>query len=147
MSTGCDRSFEEALLTGYLDGMLTQGDRQRVAVHLEDCQICRRTVEQMRELREATMTTRFATPPDDQWNEAPRGAASRLSFGLGWLVLVVWVVGVTGFALGQLWSSPESLIEKLLVFGGVSGVVLLFLSVLIDRLKTMSSDRYRGVEK
>ena len=38
-----DHGFDEALISGYLDGELTQGDAQRVRVHLEDCAVCQRT--------------------------------------------------------------------------------------------------------
>jgi hypothetical protein len=143
----CGRTFDEALLTGYLDGVLTQADDQQVRLHLEDCADCRRLIEGMRETREATMTTRFELPADDQWNEAPRGLASRLSLGLGWTLLLVWAVGVCGLVVGHLWSDAMPLTEKLLLFGGISGVALLLLSVLIDRLKTMGNDPYRKVEK
>ena len=147
MSSSCGRPFDEALLTGYLDGVLTQGDRQRVRLHLEDCADCRRLIDEMRETREATMTTRFELPADDQWNEAPRGLASRLSFGLGWIMVLVWLVGMTGLCIGHFWASDVPLTAKLLVFGDLSGIVLLFLSVLIDRLKTMRTDPYRRVER
>lgn len=143
----CERTFDEALLTGYLDGVLTQADDQRVRLHLEDCADCRRLIDEMRETREATMTTRFELPADDQWNETPRGLASRLSFGLGWTLLLIWGVGILGLVAGHIWSDGMPLIEKLLLFGGVSGAALLFLSVLIDRLKTMRNDPYRRVEK
>jgi len=147
MNENCGRTFDEALLTGYLDGVLTQADDQRVRLHLEECTGCRGLIDEMRETREATMTTRFELPSDDQWNEAPRGLASRLTFGLGWILLLLWTVGMLGLVVGHIWSDGMPLTEKLLLFGGLSGGALLFLSVLIDRLKTMRKDRYRRVEK
>ena len=147
MPETCSRSFEESLLSGYLDGALTQGDAQRVRIHLEDCPSCRELVADMKRIREATMTTPFTVPTDEQWDERPRGAFSRSAFTLGWLFLIVWIVGVVGFALGHAWAGTQTLIEKLLIFGGVSGVVFLFLSVLVDRLKNRQTDRYREVEK
>jgi anti-sigma factor RsiW len=143
----CQLPFEENLLSGYIDGVLSQADEQRVRLHLEDCPSCSAQIEEMKQLREATMTTAFTVPPDDQWDEHPRGNASRLSFGLGWTFLLIWLVGVAGFALGALWSGPGSLIEKLLVFAGLTGIALLFLSALIDRLKSLGSDRYRRIDK
>jgi anti-sigma factor RsiW len=145
--SSCQLPFEENLLSGYIDGVLSQGEEQRVRLHLEDCQSCSSLIEEMKQLREATMTTAFTVPPDDQWDERPRGNASRLSFGLGWTFLLVWLVGVAGFALGALWSGPYSLIEKLLVFGGLTGIALLFLSALMDRLKNLGRDRYRRIDK
>lgn len=147
MSDRCTRPFDEALLSGYLDGALTQGEEQKVRIHLEDCPSCRDLFNDLKTTREVTMTTRFETPPDDQWNEAPRSGASRLSFSLGWMMVVVYVVGILAFAAWQFATGPEGLMEKLLIFGGGFGVFLLFLSVLLDRFKTYADDPYRRVEK
>lgn len=147
MSSQCRNDFDQALLSGYLDGVLTQQDSQGVRLHLESCTSCSHLVEELKTTREVTMTSTFATPPDDQWDERPSGGLSRLSFGLGWTILIIWFVAIVGFALGQLWSSPESLAEKLLIFSALTGVTLLLLSVLIDRLKRLGSDRYGRIEK
>ena len=50
MNHNCEDT--EALLSGYLDGELTQGDRQRVEVIMEDCQDCAQTFEDMKKLIE-----------------------------------------------------------------------------------------------
>lgn len=147
MPEPCKTALPEELLSGYLDGALTQGEEQRVRIHLEDCEPCRLLFEDLAKLREATMSTQFETPRDDQWREAPRGGVSRLSFGLGWLLLGVWVLGLAGVALWQLATGPEGLGEKLLIFGGLSGFGLLVLSVVLDRIRTYRTDRYRRVEK
>ena len=143
----CDRKFDEALLTGYLDGALTQAEDQLVRIHLEECADCRRLIDELRELREATMTTRFELPADDQWNEAPRGLASRLSFRLGWILLLAWAVGLAGLVVGHVWTDDMPLSEKLLIFGGLSGAALVLVSVLIDRLAVMRNDPYRRVQR
>ena len=143
----CGRSFDEALLTGFVDGALTQADEQRVRIHLEDCGECRTTVEDLQENREVTMTSRFETPPDDSWDERPRGLLSGLSFGFGWLMILVWAAVMASFAVWQILTGPENLLVKLLFFGGLSGFALLLLSVVIDRLKVLGTDRYRGVKK
>ena len=49
MNHNCEDT--EALLSGYLDGELTQGDRQRVEVIIEDCQDCAQTLEDMKKLQ------------------------------------------------------------------------------------------------
>lgn len=147
MAEPCGRSFDAALLSGWLDGALTQGDEQRVRIHLEDCECCRTQVERMRQLREVTMSTEFRVPPDDQWSERPRTAGSRLSLGTGWTIVIVWALALAGYGAWGLWTSDEGLVEKLLVFGGWTGFGLLFVGVLLDRLKVMKTDRYREVQK
>ena len=73
MPEHCGRTFDDALLSGYLDHALTQADEQRVRIHLEDCATCRMQMAQLAQLREVTMSTEFNVPSDDQWS----GGASR----------------------------------------------------------------------
>ena len=94
------------------------------------------------------MTTPFATFDDGQWDERPRGPLSRLLRGAGWLLVLLWIVGVSFLGLKEFAAAPAmSGLELLLVGGLVGGTALLFLSVLIDRLQTYKTDRYRRVEK
>lgn len=141
------RPFDESLLSGYLDGELTQAEAQRVRIRLENDPEARRLYEEMRQMRDATLSTEFKLPDDSQWDERPRGGLSLLSRRLGWLLVVVWLVGFTAFGLWQLATTPEVLWAKLFVFGAVSGFGLLFLSVLLDRLRAAPGDRYRRVLK
>lgn len=147
MTATCPDRFDQTLLSGHLDGELTQADEQRVRIHMEDCAVCRTIYEELSELREATMTTQLDQPRDLQWDERPRGLFSSLSRGFGWMVLVIWAVGTSGFALWQLAAGPEGLVEKLIVFGGLFGIGLLFVSILVDRLRVAQTDPYREVEK
>jgi anti-sigma factor RsiW len=139
--------FDEHLLSGYLDGELTQGDAQRVRLHLEECPDCRRTLEEIRNIKEATMSTEFRLPPDDQWNEAPRSGASGMLRTFGWAIALAWFIGIVGYALWRAATDAEDLLAAVLVFGFWLGFLLLFLSVLIDRIKASKTDRYRKVEK
>lgn len=139
--------FDEALLSGYLDGELTQYEEQRVRVYLEDHSEARALLEEMKTVRETTRTTRFEVPDDLQWDERPRGPFSRFARGFGWLLILVWLVGVSAFGLWQLLTAPENLLAKLLVVGSIGGFALLLVSVLLDRLHDMKTDRYRRVRK
>ncbi|MDH3261962.1 MAG: zf-HC2 domain-containing protein [Acidimicrobiia bacterium] len=139
--------FDEALISGYLDGELTQGEEQRVRLHLEDCAECKSMTDELRRLKEATMTTEFREPEDTQWDETPRGPGSGFFRTFGWLILLAWIVGTVGYGLWQTAIDTEDLFEVIIVFGFWLGFGLVFLSVLIDRLKTRKTDRYRRVQK
>lgn len=147
MPEPCGRTFDEALLSGYVDRALVQRDEQRVRVHLEHCATCRAVVEDLRAVREATMTSSFETPRDDEWSETPRTESSRLLIGLGWPLATAWAVLLIGYALWGSWRETDNLIERLLLLGGVTGFGLLFFGVLLDRLKAAKTDRYREVRK
>ncbi len=147
MPDTCPTGFDETFLSGYLDGELNQGREQRVRLHLEDCAHCRRLLDELSELRETTMSTRFEVPDDDQWDERPRGALSVSTRRLGWVVAVVWLMLMSGFGIVEIWRASHGVVERLVAFGGVSALVLLFVSVLVDRLRTARTDRYLEVDK
>ena len=69
MAPTCTRSFDEELISGYLDGALPQVQSQRVRLHVEDCATCRSLLEELSTLRETAMSTRFHGPADDEWPE------------------------------------------------------------------------------
>lgn len=146
--TGTQHGFDEALLSGYIDGELTQGDRQRVRRHLENCAECRQAVEGLRSLREVTMGTEFRVPEDTQWDEAPRGFLSRLLTNLGWLLAIAWFVGLGAYVVWQTTTDSESFrFEGLIGFALLLAFVLIILSALVDRLKIRKNDPYRKVRK
>ena len=148
MSEPCGRTFDEALISGYVDGTLVQGDAQRVQIHLEDCASCRALVDEITSVRETTISSAFATPADHEWPaEAPRSTASRTARRLGWPVLAAWAILFAGVGLLEAWGDADDSLERLILVAGVSGLSLLFLSVLLDRLKARKSDRYNEVLK
>jgi len=147
MSRHYDTGFDEALLSGYLDGELTQADRQRVRLHLEDDAAARELVDEMRRIREAARSTDLPAPLDEEWDESPRTAGSRWFRRSGWILVVGWAVVLVGLATWGLFAGPDSWWQKLLAGALVGGPVLLFLSVLTDRMQVMKHDRYRRVEK
>ena len=147
MADRCPASFDETMISGHLDGELTQAAEQKVRIHLEDCEHCQTVLGELRTLREATMSTEFHKPDDSQWDERPQTGMSLVARGTGWIIAIVWAVFFAGYALWQFWQGSANLVERLLVFGGLSAVVLLFASVLLDRLRATRTDPYREVEK
>jgi anti-sigma factor RsiW len=140
-------SFDPTLLSGYLDGELTQAEEQRVRIRLEDDPEARDLVAEMSRIREAARATRLVVPRDEEWSEKPLSPGSRWFRRVGWVLLVGWAVALAVLAAWGLSAGPEPWWQKALAVTIIAGPVLLFLSVLLDRLKVMKHDRYRRVEK
>ena len=147
MTTRCPDGFDQAQLSGYLDGELTQAADQRVRIHLEDCPACRSAFDELERLREATMTTRLEGPETREWDESPRGMISLTTRTLGWTLGIAWVLLLISHTLWQMWSGTHGLLERTLIFGGVSAFALLLASVIVDRVIAARTDRYRGVDR
>lgn len=139
------RLHDEGLLSGYLDGELTQAEAQFVEVRLEASEELRRELAELKRLREATMEMKFAEPTEKEWDEHARGIFSSGARGLGWLMVIIWSACLLAFGAWQFLASGENLLVKLMVFGLCSGLGLLFVSVLVDRVKSYGRDRYGRV--
>lgn len=145
--TDSHHGFDEALLTGYLDREQTQEDAQWVRLHLEACTECTRTIEDLTRMRETTMKTELNVPADGQWNEAPRGAPSRWFRNLGWLLAALWVILFVFLVIRDTLLQEGDVLWVIIGVGFWAIPVLIFLSVLIDRIKTQKTDPYRKVQK
>ncbi len=148
MSEACERTFDEALLSGYLDHALPQSKAQRIRIHLEDCTDCHGLYEELRTLREAARSTTFREPDDGAWPELPQTGASRVTHSLGWLMVVAWLIVVSVMALYRFLSQTGDPLEIFIALGLPGGFVLLFMSVLLDRLRELKDDPYHhGVHR
>ena len=93
------------------------------------------------------MTTDFPVPTDDEWREAPRSVGSSWARRLGWILVVVWILGAGWLAIEAFVEGSAAWYEKALIGALFGGGLLLLVSVLLDRLKALKTDRYGGVEK
>ena len=138
--------IDEELLSGYLDGALSQLETQRVRLGLEQDPELLHSFRQLRLLREAALSTRFEAPAEPDWPELPQSPPSRYSRFAGWLLVVGWGLMMLFIGIYELLSG-HSWLEIVLFLALPSGLVLLFLSVLLDRLKSLKNDKYCGVER
>ena len=145
--TTCTRSFDEALLSGYLDGALSHREAQKTRLHLEDCATCRTLLEELGAMREAARTTQLEEPDETAWPELPKTLGSRFTRSTGWMLLTAWTLVVSALALWRFVTSTGDPLEIFLVLGLPGAFFLLFVSVLLDRLHNLKTDRYRGIHR
>jgi anti-sigma factor RsiW len=135
------------LLSGYLDGELTQQQQQRVEVHRDACTECKTSLEELRALRESIGKARLSEVGQDVWREMMNEPVTRTSRSIGWLLLIGGVliamgIGLVAFVL----DSSLSVVEKLVAAAIYGGLALLFYSVLRQRLIERKTDKYKDVE-
>ena len=137
----------EELLTGYLDGELTQQESQRVAVHIEQCEGCRQTWRQLQQLQEAILETRYPNLEEEALNTVMNDLTSRNLQGIAWFALSAGLAMIVAFAIYAFWiDTSMPWYHKLamsLIWGGGIG---LFISVLRQRLIARKNDKYRRVK-
>lgn len=136
------------MLSAYLDGELTQVSAQRVRVHLEDCGECRRAFDEMARLQAMTKELAFAEPPEARMKELEKSLSVQAPRRLGWVFIIAgtiaWLLyGVVMYV--RHWRPPT--LEELIASAVVIGFVLLFVSVVVERLRQLPHDKYRRIEK
>ena len=94
------------LLSGYIDGELTQQERQRVDVHCDNCERCRRERAELRALRERVGSTRLSEYGEDKWRESMNDTGVRTSRGIAWLLLIGGVLALVGIAVYEFLTDP-----------------------------------------
>jgi len=135
------------LMSGYLDGELTQQERQRVEVHNDSCAECKNSLEELRALRESIGKARLSEVGQDVWREMMDDTTVRTSRGIGWILFIGGVLIAVGFGvITFLFDSSLSLVEKFMIGGIYGGLAVLLFSVLRQRLIERKTDKYKDVE-
>ena len=86
MNHNCEDT--EALLSGYLDGELTQSDRQRVEVIMEDCQDCAQTLEDMKKLRGEIGDIQYEHMTESERLKAAKDPVAEVGASIGQVLVI-----------------------------------------------------------
>lgn len=135
------------LLSGYIDGELTQQQRQRVEIHCGNCGDCESELSALRALRRDVGNSKLSEYGEDVWREKMDDGTVKVTRSIGWLlflgaVLICGGVGIYEFVF----DSSMGTFEKTMIGAVYGGLALLFFSVLRQRLIERKTDKYKDVE-
>lgn len=135
------------LLTGFVDGELTQQQRQRVDLHCQQCEQCRENLASLLELRERIGEAHLSEVGEDKWRETMKDQTVQTSRGIGWILFIAGLLVIGAIALFDFISdSGMSILMKLTVAAIYGGLAVLLFSVLRQRLIERKTDKYKDVE-
>ncbi len=134
-------------MMAYLDGELSPEDKAAFEQKLESDEQLRRELDEFRRLNEDLASLSFADPTDEQLERYWQCVYNRLERRTGWLLFVAGVAGIAVYIASRFihWVVEDTATALLLRAGisvGVLGLVVLFLSVLRERLAACKTDRY-----
>ncbi len=135
------------LITGYLDDELSPQQQQRLESHLSTCQQCTAELANLADLKENLAMIKFKEPSDAELDRYWKSIYNRLERGLGWILFsagAIIVLCYGGFKLiEQLIKDPSiALLLRIGLMALVFGVVILFVSLLRERLAIRKVDKY-----
>ena len=138
---------DELLAMAYVDGELTAEGRAELEGRLAASPELRREVSQLKELELLARAAAPREPMDHEWEELARDPVQRGSLGLGWVLLVLAVLGALGYGVFELFASDAAPLLKLLVGALALGLALLLGATVRARLRTYPLDPYRKVQR
>ncbi len=146
----CDKYRD--LLMGYLDNELTDKDRTAFEKHLAECPGCTDELKQFRKLKAITDEVTLVEPEDKIWREYWGGIYNRIERGIGWIIFSVAAILLTiygGFKLVEaIVNDPKvGTMLKVGLVALITGLAILLVSVMRERLYFWKHDRYRNVRR
>lgn len=145
---GCGAIGE--LLSGYVDQELTQQQSQRVRIHLETCEPCRRLHGDLKHMKEQLRQLSYPVSDEEVLAKLEKDLFASGSRNFGWALLGLGalcavVAGTVAFFMFLAAPGVPVLVKLfngLLVLGGL----VLFVSVVRERVMTYKKDKYRNVK-
>lgn len=135
------------LMSGYVDGELTQQQRQLVELHCTQCTQCNKDLQDLRELRERIAGAVLSPIGTDQWREDMNDSSVETSRNVGWILFIVGMLAIgLVMVFGVLMDGGISVGMKLILFAIYGGLGVLLYSVLRQRLIERKTDKYKDVE-
>lgn len=140
------------LITGLVDEEITDKQKQELFAHLESCETCQKTYESFVQLKKETSEMKFNKLPEVYWDEYWTHVYNRIERGLSWIFVSIGLIILLSYGSYQVmqdfYLNPD---EPILIKMGVglltAGMIILFISVLREKLMIRKVDKYRSVER
>jgi len=137
----------KTLMMGYLDGELAPDQRERFETHVASCTDCEEDLAEFKRLKLELAAMKFKEPSDAELERYWRSTYNRLERGVGWVLFSIGAILALcygGFKLVEaMVVDPDiALVLRIGVVALVFGTVVLFVSVLRERLTVRRVDKY-----
>jgi len=141
-------SENELRAMAYVDGELSQEDARQFESELAGDPALAREVAELKALELVSRQMAPPEPMDYEWERLSADPLQRTGVGLGFGLLII---GAIGLALWGIWSiafHPDlSLPTKCFSLATILGLLLIFLTVLRGRLRTLPYDPYTKIKR
>ena len=142
-----DHEYYKKLLMGSMDGELSEEERRVLDLHLLECSECVQELNEFNKVQEAMRAMRYKEPPEEVWEQYWSRIYNRLERGLGWILISIGAIILLfygGFKLVEsLVKDPTiAVVAKVGILSFLAGFVILFVSILRERIFTYKRDKY-----
>ena len=138
------------LLAGYVDGELSNEEREAFERELDRDPQLRAELNEFRKLKEVTGMMQYADLPEEVWDGYWQNLYRKMERGIGWILFSIGAIALLSFGIYQffleLFSDSEvPTIVRISITVLSIGAVILLVSFVRERLFAYNRDRYRKV--
>ncbi len=140
------------LISSYHDGVLSADQKKLVEEHIQECDSCRKELEEMDKFEEVMDKMELKKPPKEVWQVYWSSIYNRLERRIGWILLSIGAIIVLFYGgykaiEGIIQDSSIPVILKVGILGLLAGLVVLLVSIGRERIFVRQRERYKEVEK
>ncbi|RMD95430.1 MAG: hypothetical protein D6813_00400 [Calditrichaeota bacterium] len=142
----------ERLLMQVIDGELTHEEQEEFEKFLRSYPELKDEFKQYQKLKEVTRTMKFKSPSAEVWDHYWTQVYNRLERGLAWILVSIGAIILFTYALYEaalkIIADPNlPRLVKLGILALVTGLVILLVSVIREKIFVRKSDKYKEVQR
>ncbi len=140
------------LMMKYIDEEITSEEKEKLERHLLECTECQEEFDNLKALKEVNKKMKRQLLPEMAWEEYWRHLYNRIERGISWILISVGAIlllgiGIYHFVKEILESTQITGIEKVGILALALGFVVLFVSVVREKLMVRKHDKYREIQR
>jgi hypothetical protein len=140
----------KSIIVRYVDGEISPQEEQKLEEHLVVCSNCQEDLEHLKEWKGVSVEMKNKLLPDMAWDEYWQKLYNRLERGISWIFISIGAIIFLGiaayqFVLKLVEANELSSFEKIGIFTFVFGLVMLFVSVVREKLMVRIKDKYKEI--
>lgn len=147
MSPNTDPTEDELLAMAYADGELSDAATVKFKERLGDEPALGQQVSEYHALEVLARQVAPPEPMDFEWKRLSRDPLQKTGVLLGWIAFIGGALGLSCYGIYAVCYSDIPSLPKALVLSLIGGFLLLFLTTVRARLRTLPYDPYRNIER
>jgi predicted anti-sigma-YlaC factor YlaD len=145
------RNYKD-LMMAYLDNEIDDEQKRAFEEHLASCPQCTKELKEFQKLKQLTDSVTLTEPEDQIWQQYWGNVYNRVERGIGWILFSMAAILLAiygGFELIEniIRDQTVGMLLKVALLVLITGLAILFVSVLRERIYFWKKDRYRDVRR
>ena len=139
-------------IMGLIDNELSEEQASILQAHIKECKECSNIYNSFTQLKKGTNEMAIKKLPEMYWDDYWNHVYNRIERGFSWILISIGAMLILAFGsyeiMRDFYLNPSKpLILKIGSGVLIAGVIVLFVSVLREKLMIRKVDKYRSVER